>query len=185
MRSGRRSEPREPRAIACAVAFRSVRGRWGRQSGRRRSNVTIRVRPCAGRPCSGRARRIDRAPALLASVLTTSRGLLTLAHATVTAEGLARHWRSPPAWRWSGGGAVGRVLVSRWPTPGSTSWHCSGDRTDAVRAVGATTWSIMRVRHAAVVLESTSGRGAAAVFDQSAPRRMTRVSDCWRRAGIL
>ena len=94
----------------------------------------------------------------------------TLAHATVTAEGLARHWPLPPgacAVVWGAAGAVGRVLVSRLADRGiHVIGIASGDRTDAVRAVGATR-VVDRTREdiAAVVLESTSGRGAAAVFD--------------------
>jgi NADPH:quinone reductase len=94
----------------------------------------------------------------------------TLAHASVTAEGLTRHWPLPPsacAVVWGAAGAVGRVLVSRLVDCGIlVIGIASGDRTDAVRAVGATR-AVDRTREdiAAVVLESTGGRGAAAVFD--------------------
>src|SRR5262249_31792348 len=94
----------------------------------------------------------------------------TLAHAAVTAEGLARHWPLPPratAVGWGAGGAVGRVLVSRLADRGAhVIGIASGDRTEAVRAVGAAL-AVDRTREdvAAVVRESTGGRGAAAVFD--------------------
>jgi len=94
----------------------------------------------------------------------------TLAHATVTAEGLARHWPLPPgAWAvvWGAAGAVGRVLVSHLADRGiHVIGIASGDRTDAVRAVGAAR-AVDRTCEdiAAVVRESTGGRGAAAVFD--------------------
>ena len=94
----------------------------------------------------------------------------TLPHATVTAEGLARHWPLPPgasAVVWGAAGAVGRILVSRLADRGiHVIGIASGDRTDAVRAVGATCAIDRRCEDiAAVVRESTSGRGAAAVFD--------------------
>lgn len=95
----------------------------------------------------------------------------TLAHAAVTAEGLARHWPLPAgayAVVWGAAGAVGRVLVSRLSDRGVRVIGIAGggDRADAVRAVGATR-AVDRTREdiAAVVRESTSGRGAAAVFD--------------------
>jgi NADPH2:quinone reductase len=94
----------------------------------------------------------------------------TLAHATVTAEGLARHWPLPSgasAVVWGAAGAVGRILVSRLADRGiQVIGIASGDRTDAVRAVGATRAIDRRCEDiAAAVRESTSGRGAAAVFD--------------------
>jgi len=95
----------------------------------------------------------------------------TLAHAAVTAEGLARHWPLPAgayAVVWGAAGAVGRVLVSRLSDRGVhvIGIASGGDRADAVRAVGATR-AVDRAREdiAAVVRESTDGRGAAAVFD--------------------
>ncbi|HEY2855048.1 MAG TPA: zinc-binding dehydrogenase [Gemmatimonadaceae bacterium] len=94
----------------------------------------------------------------------------TLAHAAVTAEGLARHWPLSPgacAVVWGAAGAVGRVLVSRLADRGiHVIGIASGDRTDAVRAVGATR-AVDRTCEdtAAVVRESTGGRGASAVFD--------------------
>jgi len=94
----------------------------------------------------------------------------TLAHATVTAEGLARHWPLPSgasAVVWGAAGAVGRILVSQLADRGiQVIGIASGDRTDAVRAVGATRAIDRRCEDiAAAVRESTSGRGAAAVFD--------------------
>lgn len=94
----------------------------------------------------------------------------TLAHAAVTAEGLARHWplaSGACAVVWGAAGAVGRVLVSRLADRGiRVVGIASGDRTDAVRALGAAR-AVDRTCEdiSAVVLESTSGRGAAAVFD--------------------
>src|SRR5262252_6777455 len=94
----------------------------------------------------------------------------TLAHAAVTAEGLARHWPLPAggcAVVWGAAGAVGRALVSRLADRGiCVIGIASGDRTDAVRAVGAAR-AVDRTSEdiAAVVRESTGGRGAAAVFD--------------------
>jgi NADPH:quinone reductase len=94
----------------------------------------------------------------------------TLAHAAVTAEGLARHWPlAPGAWVvvWGAAGAVGRALVSRLAVRGiRVIGVASGDRTDAVRSLGAAR-AVDRTREdiAAAVLESTGGRGVAAVFD--------------------
>jgi NADPH2:quinone reductase len=94
----------------------------------------------------------------------------TLAHATVTAEGLARHWPLSPgacAVVWGAAGAVGRALMLVLADRGICAIGiASGDRTKAVRALGAAR-AIDRTREdiAAVVMESTGGRGAAAVFD--------------------
>lgn len=94
----------------------------------------------------------------------------TLAHAAVTAEGLARHWPLSPgacAVVWGAAGTVGRVLVSQLAERGiDVIGIASGDRTNAVRAIGAIR-AVDRTCEdvAAVVLESTNGRGAAAVFD--------------------
>jgi NADPH:quinone reductase len=94
----------------------------------------------------------------------------TLAHAAVTAEGLARHWPVAPgefAVVWGAAGAVGRLLVSRLASRGiNVIGIASGDRTHAVRAVGA----VQAIDRAgedirARVLEITGGRKAAAVFD--------------------
>jgi len=94
----------------------------------------------------------------------------TLAHAAVTAEGLARHWPLAPAEFavvWGAAGAVGRLLVSRLADRGiKVIGIASGRRTDAVRAVGAVD-AIDRAGEdiLARVLEITGGRKAAAVFD--------------------
>jgi NADPH:quinone reductase len=94
----------------------------------------------------------------------------TLAHAAVAAEGLARHWPLAAgefAVVWGAAGAVGRLLVSRLADRGiNVIGIASGDRTHAVRAVGAFR-AIDRVSEdvRASVLETTSGRKAAAVFD--------------------
>src|SRR5204863_9475581 len=94
----------------------------------------------------------------------------TLAHPAVTAEGLARHWPLAPrefAVVWGAAGAVGRLLVSRRAGRAiNVIGIASGDRTHAVRAVGAR-HAIDRAGEAirASVLEITAGRKAAAVFD--------------------
>jgi NADPH2:quinone reductase len=94
----------------------------------------------------------------------------TLAHAAVTAEGLARHWPLAPgefAVVWGAAGAVGRLLVSRLADHGiKVIGIASGDRTGAVRAVGAF-HAVDRAREEIrnSVLEVTAGRKAAAVFD--------------------
>jgi len=94
----------------------------------------------------------------------------TLAHAAVTAEGLARHWplaRGAFAVVWGAAGAVGRMLVSRLAARGvRVIGIASGERTDAVRAVGAFR-AIDRGCEdiTASVREFTAGHGVSAVFD--------------------
>jgi len=94
----------------------------------------------------------------------------TLAHAAVTAEGLARHWPLAPgefAVVWGAAGAVGRLLVSRLADRGiKVIGIASGDRTRAVHVVGAF-HAVDRAREDIrdSVLEITAGRKAAAVFD--------------------
>jgi NADPH2:quinone reductase len=94
----------------------------------------------------------------------------TLAHAAVTAEGLARHWPLAPgafAVIWGAAGAVGRLLVSRLVERGiHVIGIASGERTEAVRALGASR-AIDRCQEdiRAIVLECSEGRGAGAVFD--------------------
>lgn len=94
----------------------------------------------------------------------------TLAHASVTAEGLARHWPlAAGSWAvvWGAAGAVGRVLVSQLVERGiRVIGMAGGDRVSAVRAVGATC-AIDRTRDdiAAVVRDATGGLGAAVVYD--------------------
>lgn len=94
----------------------------------------------------------------------------TLAHAAITAEGLARHWPLAAgefAVVWGAAGAVGRLLVSRLADRGiRVIGIASGDRTDAARAVGAV-HAIDRLCEdiRPSVLEITAGRKAAAVFD--------------------
>ena len=94
----------------------------------------------------------------------------TLAHAAITAEGLARHWPLAPgafAVVWGAAGAVGRLLVSRLADRGvHVIGIASGDRTDVVRAVGAAR-AVDRLCEdiGAVVREATGGCGVAAVFD--------------------
>lgn len=94
----------------------------------------------------------------------------TLAHAAVTAEGLARHWplaQGTFAVVWGAAGAVGRMLVSRLAERGvRVIGVASGERTEAVRAVGAFRAIDRRCDDiAANVREFTAGRGVSAVFD--------------------
>ena len=94
----------------------------------------------------------------------------TLAHAAVTAEGLARHWPLSPgdvAIVWGAAGAVGRVLVSRLTDRGiHVIGIASGNRTDAVRALGARHVIDREAGDVGVrVLDSMAGRKAAVVFD--------------------
>jgi len=94
----------------------------------------------------------------------------SIAHAAVTAEGLARHWPLAPgafAVVWGAAGAVGRMLVSRLTEAGvQVIGIASGERTAAVRALGAFD-VVDRSREdvALSVLKSTAGRGVSAVFD--------------------
>ena len=94
----------------------------------------------------------------------------TLAHAAVTAEGLARHWplaQGAFAVVWGAAGAVGRMLVSTLADRGvRVIGIASGERTEAVRAVGAFQ-AIDRGREdvATRVREFTTGHGVSAVFD--------------------
>jgi NADPH2:quinone reductase len=94
----------------------------------------------------------------------------TLAHAAVTAEGLARHWplaRGAFAVVWGAAGAVGRALVSRLADRGvRVIGIASGGRTDAVRAVGAFQAIDRGCEDIATsVREATAGHGVSAVFD--------------------
>ena len=138
------------------------------------SAVTI---PIAARVCwtavfGSCATHVVARGALLAPVPddVTLEDAATLAHGAVTAEGLARHCPLAPgdfAVVWGAAGAVGRLLVSRLADRGiKVIGIASGDRTHAVRAVGAV-HAIDRTGEdiRASVLEATAGRKAAAVFD--------------------
>src|SRR5262245_984834 len=137
-------------------------------------NVTIPIeaRVCWTAVFGSCATHVVASPRLLAGVPddVSLEDAATLAHAAVTAEGLARQWPLSPGACvvvWGAAGAVGRALVSRLADRGiRVIGIASGDRTDAVRAVGAAR-AVDRTCEdiAAVVLESTGGRGATAVFD--------------------
>jgi NADPH:quinone reductase len=93
-----------------------------------------------------------------------------LAHATVTAAGLVRHWPTPEARTvvvWGAAGAVGRMLVAFLAARGvSVIGIASGGRVRAAREAGAAhvvDRSLGNVVEA--VREYTGNRGAAAVFD--------------------
>ncbi len=138
------------------------------------SAVTIPVgaRVCWTAVFGSCATQVIARAALLASVPdgVTLEDAATLAHAAVTAEGLARHWPLAPgefAVVWGAAGAVGRLLVSRLADRGiNVIGIASGERTGAVRAAGAL-HAIDRAREdiRASVLDITAGRKAAAVFD--------------------
>jgi NADPH:quinone reductase len=138
------------------------------------SAVTIRVaaRVCWTAVFGSCATHVVAPAALLAPVPddVTLEDAATLAHAGVTAEGLTRHWPLAPgefAVVWGAAGSVGRLLVSRLADRGiDVIGIASGDRTHAVRAVGAfhaidRACEDIRAR----VFEITAGRKAAAVFD--------------------
>jgi NADPH2:quinone reductase len=136
------------------------------------AGVAIGARVCWTAVFGSCATHVIARASLLAPVpdAVTLEQAATLAHAAVTAEGLARHWPLSPrdvAVVWGAAGAVGRLLVSRLADRGvHVIGIASGDRTDAVRAVGAL-HAIDRDSGdvGARVLEATTGRKAAAVFD--------------------
>lgn len=136
------------------------------------AGVAIGARVCWTAVFGSCATHVIARASLLAPVpdAVTLEEAATLAHAAVTAEGLARHWPLSPgdvAVVWGAAGAVGRLLVSRLADRGvHVIGIASGDRTEAVRAVGAL-HAIDRDSGdvGAQVLEATTGRKAAAVFD--------------------
>ncbi|WP_025850190.1 zinc-binding dehydrogenase [Paenibacillus ehimensis] len=94
----------------------------------------------------------------------------SLAHAGLTAAGLARHWplsEGSAAVVWGAAGAVGRLLVATLAERGvKVIGIASGERIEAVRAAGAAhTVDRSAEDVQAAVRAYTGGRGAAAVFD--------------------
>ncbi|NEN82646.1 zinc-binding dehydrogenase [Paenibacillus elgii] len=95
----------------------------------------------------------------------------SLAHAGLTAGGLARHWplgEGSAAVVWGAAGAVGRLLVATLAERGVEviGIASGGERLEAVRAAGAAL-AVDRSAEGvqAAVRAFTGGRGAAAVFD--------------------